>query len=146
MKYLIILLLVVMTTTLQAQEQKEPKYSLEASGVLATSFTTGRLMLGANLDVVRKKKYVFESSIISHMNDHYPTMVQEKLGVHVNHWTMLAGGSYHYFNDNFTPQQSEWKFVTEIKYSVYLFKKSLGLTLQHDGNYVALGVEIGAIL
>ena len=146
MKYLIILLLVVMTTTLQAQQQKEPKYTLEASGVLATSFTTGRLMMGVNLDVVRKEKYVFESSIISHMNDHYPTMAQEKLGVRSKHWTILGGASYHYFNNTFTTEKSEWKFMTEVKYSLYLFKKSLGFTLQNDGNYVSLGVELGAIL
>ena len=145
MKYLSIILLFVLFST-AAQAQKEPKTTVESSFVVATNFSTGRPMLGINLDVVRKEKYVFESSVITHMNDQYATMVQEKLGVHINHWTMLAGGSYHYFNDNFTTQQSEWKFVTEIKYSAYLFKKSLGLTLQHDGNYVALGVEIGAIL
>lgn len=145
MKYSLIILLFVLFST-AAQAQKEPKYTLEASGVLATSFTTGRPMLGVNLDVVRKEKYVFESSIISHMNDHYPTMVQEKLGVRSKHWTILGGGSYHYFNSYFTSEQSEWKFMTEVKYSLYLFKKSLGFTLQNDGNYVSLGIELGAIL
>lgn len=145
MKYLLIILLFVLFNT-TAQGQKTPKYTLESSVVVATNFNTGRPMLGVNLDVLRKEKYIFESSIISHINDQYPSMLQEKLGVHINHWTMLAGGSYHYFNENFTNQQSEWKFMTEIKYSMYLFKKSLGFTLQHDGNFVSLGVEIGAIL
>jgi hypothetical protein len=105
------------------------------------NLSTCRPMIAINMDFL-SSKYIFRSSIVSALDEHNANFFQEKFGMYIKNWSALGGASLHFYPTSYS-LPSEWAFVTEIRYTHYIFNRFWGFTLQHDGNFVLFGIEIG---
>lgn len=139
-KYLLIFLLFLSLKT-----QAQTKRYFEVSEITAINFRNGSPEFGGNFDF-HHNKLVLETNIIGQFNNTNPVFFQEKVGVNIKRWSFLGGYSYHVYSNNYIFPENQWKFVTEIKYTVYVDNISFGYSLQHDGDFVSFGVLIGTKL